>query len=61
MFHCQIFVYFTSLCAGMKIYETNENQIVMEPAVKWAGNPNIVVVIRLMSVEIKIQVTFMSY
>ncbi|KAA3464652.1 synaptotagmin-3-like isoform X1 [Gossypium australe] len=28
---------------GFKICETNENELVLEPAVRWAGNPNIVV------------------
>lgn len=28
--------------AGMKVYETNEKELVMEPAIRWAGNPNIV-------------------
>ncbi|KAI4382725.1 hypothetical protein MLD38_008651 [Melastoma candidum] len=28
--------------AGIKVYETNEKELVMEPAVRWAGNPNIV-------------------
>ncbi|KAI4384403.1 hypothetical protein MLD38_002567 [Melastoma candidum] len=27
---------------GIKVYETNEKELVMEPAVRWAGNPNIV-------------------
>ncbi|KAL8130617.1 hypothetical protein V2J09_019772 [Rumex salicifolius] len=40
---------------GMKVYETNENELVMEPAIKWAGNPNIVVVVKMLSVPIRIQ------
>lgn len=40
---------------GLKVYETNENELVMEPAIKWAGNPNIVVEIKLMSQTFKIQ------
>lgn len=40
---------------GMKVYETNENQLVMEPAIKWAGNPNIVLVVSLMSIQIRFQ------
>ena len=39
------------------MYETNENELVMEPAIKWAGNPNIVVVVNILSLRIKIQVT----
>lgn len=40
---------------GMKVYETNENQLVLEPAIKWAGNPNIVLAVTLMSVKIRFQ------
>lgn len=41
---------------GMKIYETNEKELVMEPAIRWAGNPNIVLVLKLLSLRITIQV-----
>lgn len=40
---------------GMKVYETNENQLVLEPAIKWAGNPNIILAVTLMSVKIRFQ------
>lgn len=40
---------------GMKVYETNENQLVLEPAIKWAGNPNIVLAVTLMSAKIRFQ------
>ncbi|GMG99413.1 hypothetical protein Nepgr_001253 [Nepenthes gracilis] len=40
---------------GMKVYETNENELVMEPAIKWAGNPNIVLMVQLLSIRIRIQ------
>lgn len=40
---------------GMKIYETNEKELVMEPAIRWAGNPNIVLVLKLLSLRITIQ------
>lgn len=40
---------------GVKVYETNENQLVIEPAIKWAGNPNIVIAIKISSLRIKIQ------
>ncbi|XP_022966785.1 synaptotagmin-3-like [Cucurbita maxima] len=40
---------------GLKVYETNENELVMEPAIKWAGNPNIVVAVNILSLRIKIQ------
>ncbi|ONI23851.1 hypothetical protein PRUPE_2G212000 [Prunus persica] len=40
---------------GLKVYETNENELVMEPAFRWAGNPNIVLVLKLLSLRIMIQ------
>ncbi|PSR98893.1 Synaptotagmin-3 like [Actinidia chinensis var. chinensis] len=40
---------------GLKVYETNEKELVMEPAIKWAGNPNIVLVLKLMSLRITAQ------
>lgn len=42
--------------AGLKVYETNEKELVMEASVKWAGNPNIVLVIKLLSLQITVQV-----
>ncbi|CAN0909228.1 SYT3 [Linum grandiflorum] len=41
---------------GLKVLETNENDIVLEPAVRWAGNPNITLVLKLMSLPITVQV-----
>ncbi|XP_048446390.1 synaptotagmin-3 isoform X2 [Pyrus x bretschneideri] len=40
---------------GLKVYETNENELVMEPAFRWAGNPNIVLVLKLLSLRITVQ------
>ncbi|OEL19472.1 Synaptotagmin-2, partial [Dichanthelium oligosanthes] len=31
---------------GMKVYTTDEQELIMEPSVKWAGNPNITVVVK---------------
>lgn len=41
---------------GIKIYETTERELVMEPAIKWAGNQNITVAIKLLSQRITVQV-----
>lgn len=41
---------------GIKVFETNENELVMEPIIKWAGNQNIVVVLTLLSLRITVQV-----
>ncbi|XP_059669668.1 synaptotagmin-3-like isoform X2 [Cornus florida] len=40
---------------GLKIYETNENELFLEPAIKWAGNPNIIVVLKVLSLRIIVQ------
>ncbi|KAG4203634.1 hypothetical protein ERO13_A05G412200v2 [Gossypium hirsutum] len=45
---------------GSKICETNENELVLEPAVRWAGNPNIVLVVKLLTFRITIQVVDMQ-
>ncbi|KAM7263420.1 hypothetical protein ACFE04_001103 [Oxalis oulophora] len=40
---------------GMKIHETNENELVFEPAVRWAGNPDITLVLKVLSLQISLQ------
>ncbi|XVF83192.1 hypothetical protein PTKIN_Ptkin16aG0114300 [Pterospermum kingtungense] len=40
---------------GLKICETNEKELVLEPAVRWAGNPNIVLALKVLSFRITIQ------
>lgn len=40
---------------GLKVVETNERELVMEPAIRWAGNPNIVVVVTISSFRVPIQ------
>lgn len=42
--------------AGLKIIETNERELVIEPAIKWAGNPNIIAAVSFSSRKIFIQV-----
>ncbi|KAA8516550.1 hypothetical protein F0562_016944 [Nyssa sinensis] len=40
---------------GIKVYESNEKELVFEPAVRWAGNPNIVLVLKVLSLRITVQ------
>ncbi|KAL0402297.1 UNVERIFIED_CONTAM: Synaptotagmin-3 [Sesamum latifolium] len=40
---------------GIKIFETNERELVMEPAIRWAGNPNTIVSVAISSIQVKIQ------
>lgn len=43
--------------AGVKAQETNEvNELILEPAIRWAGNPNIILVLKLLSLRITLQV-----
>lgn len=46
--------------AGIKVYDSNEKELVFEFAVRWAGNPNIVVALKLLSLKISAQVRLVS-
>ncbi|KAJ9694430.1 hypothetical protein PVL29_010092 [Vitis rotundifolia] len=40
------------------VHETNEvNELILEPAIRWAGNPNIILVLKLLSLRITLQLT----
>ncbi|KAJ0969943.1 hypothetical protein J5N97_022820 [Dioscorea zingiberensis] len=41
---------------GMKVYTTDEKELIMEPLLKWAGNPNITVVVRSYGLKVTLQV-----
>ncbi|MCD7470856.1 hypothetical protein HAX54_011040 [Datura stramonium] len=40
---------------GIKVYDSNEKELVFEFAIRWAGNPNIVVALKLLSLHISVQ------
>ncbi|CAN0825514.1 SYT3 [Linum grandiflorum] len=40
---------------GIKIFDTNENNLVLETAVRWAGNPNITLMLKFLSLPITVQ------
>ncbi|CAK9234286.1 unnamed protein product [Sphagnum troendelagicum] len=40
---------------GMKVYETNENEMILEPSLKFAGNPNIIVAVKAFGVKATVQ------
>ncbi|KAG2698321.1 hypothetical protein I3760_07G146200 [Carya illinoinensis] len=42
--------------AGMKVYVTDEKELIMEPMVKWAGNPNIIVAVKAFGLRATVQV-----
>lgn len=41
---------------GMKVYLTDEKELIMEPALKWAGNPNITVAVKAYGLKATVQV-----
>ncbi|XP_057531639.1 synaptotagmin-1-like [Amaranthus tricolor] len=41
---------------GMKVYMTEEKELIMEPALKWAGNPNIHVTVKAFGLKASVQV-----
>ncbi|KAJ8505208.1 hypothetical protein OPV22_006094 [Ensete ventricosum] len=41
---------------GMKVYTTDEKELIMEPSLKWAGNPNVTVVVKAFGLKASAQV-----
>ncbi|CAL5205698.1 unnamed protein product [Lathyrus oleraceus] len=41
---------------GMKVYLTDEKELIMEPSIKWAGNPNILIAVKAFGLKVTIQV-----
>ncbi|ESW03700.1 hypothetical protein PHAVU_011G035100 [Phaseolus vulgaris] len=41
---------------GMKVYVTDEKELIMEPSVKWAGNPNVTVSVKAFGLKATVQV-----
>ncbi|PIA57369.1 hypothetical protein AQUCO_00600243v1 [Aquilegia coerulea] len=41
---------------GMKVYVTDEKELIMEPCLKWAGNPNVTVAVKAFGLKATIQV-----
>lgn len=41
---------------GMKVYLTEEKELIMEPALKWAGNPNVTVAVKAYGLKATVQV-----
>ena len=40
----------------MKVYITDEKELIMESSVKWAGNPNILVAVKAFGLRATVQV-----
>lgn len=41
---------------GMKVYLTEEKELIMEPSMKWAGNPNIIIAAKAFGLRATVQV-----
>lgn len=41
---------------GMKVYLTDEKELIMEPCLKWAANPNVLVAIKAFGLKVTVQV-----
>lgn len=41
---------------GMKVFVTDEKELIMEPSIKWAGNPNILVAVKAFGLKATAQV-----
>ncbi|XP_021287165.1 synaptotagmin-1-like isoform X2 [Herrania umbratica] len=41
---------------GMKVYVTEEKELIMEPLIKWAGNPNVIVAVKAFGLKATVQV-----
>ena len=42
----------------MKVYVTDEKELIMEPCIKWAGNPNVTIAVKAFGLKATIQVIF---
>ncbi|XAR72705.1 hypothetical protein NMG60_11019436 [Bertholletia excelsa] len=40
---------------GMKVYITDEKELIMEPSFKWAGNPNVILAVKAFGLKASIQ------
>ncbi|XVF73931.1 hypothetical protein PTKIN_Ptkin13bG0020400 [Pterospermum kingtungense] len=41
---------------GMKVYATDEKELIMEPSFKWAGNPNVTIAVKAFGLKATVQV-----
>lgn len=51
-----IFSHNSCSCLGMKVYVTDEKELIMEPSIKWAGNPNVLVAAKAFGLKATVQV-----
>ena len=46
---------------GMKVYITDEKELIMEPSLKWAGNPNVTLTVKAFGLKPTVQVVCFPY
>lgn len=44
----------------MKVYSTDEKELIIEPCLRWAGNPNIIVAAKAYGMKATVQVLHLS-
>ncbi len=42
---------FWEIPTNMKVYESNENEIILEPSLKFIDNPNMTIIVKAFSVK----------
>lgn len=47
---------FSFVISGMKVYVTDEKELIMEPSIKWAGNPNVTIAVKAFGLKANVQV-----
>lgn len=45
----------------MKVYNTEEKELIMEPVLKWAANPNITIAVKAFGLQATVQVVVISW
>uniref|UniRef100_A0A2C9W0F0 C2 domain-containing protein n=1 Tax=Manihot esculenta TaxID=3983 RepID=A0A2C9W0F0_MANES len=55
-FRCSIHLFHKLFFSGMKVYVTDEKELIMEPCFKWAGNPNVTVAVKAFGLKVTAQV-----
>lgn len=43
----------------MKVYDTKEKEVILEPSFKFAGNPNIIVAVKAFGMKATVQVSLL--
>ena len=51
----------TFVISGMKVYVTDEKELIMEPSIKWAGNPNVTISVKAFGLKATVQVIHLFY